>query len=150
MCMFGNQRQFMIIVHCPIVKIKLVPVYEFLIFSYTVLLCIVYMIISYHTCTIYIVYLDFLINFKNCDIFFLDLLESCFKQCYLNDLSSWRYQFLQVRSGESGVHEKVPVLGKYMTKKPVLSKYPLHVMYLVPVEGKIFRRNHEFLYSRVF
>lgn len=116
MCMFGNQRQFMIIVHCPIVKIKLVPVYEFLIFSYTVLLCIVYMIISYHTCTIYIVYLDFLINFKNCDIFFLDLLESCFKQCYLNDLSSWRYQFLQVRSGESGVHEKVPVLGKYLTK----------------------------------
>lgn len=117
---------------------------------YGTVMYIVYMIISYHTCTIYIVYLDFLINFKNCDIFFLDLLESCFKQCYLNDLSSWRYQFLQVRSGESGVHEKVPVLGKYMTKKPVLSKYPVHVMYLVPVEGKIFRRNHEFLYSRVF
>lgn len=69
-------------------------------------------------------YLDFLINFKNCDIFFLDLLESCFKQCYLNDLSSWRYQFLQVRSGESGVHEKVPVLGKYMTKKNSSEQVP--------------------------
>lgn len=49
-------------------------------------------------------------------IFVLDFLESCIKQCDLHDLCSWHNQFLQVRSGESGVHEKVPVLGKYMKK----------------------------------
>lgn len=69
----------MIIVYCFIVKIKFVLVYEFFIFLYTVSLCIVYMIILYYICIICIVYLDFLINFKNCDIFFLDLLESCIK-----------------------------------------------------------------------